>query len=717
MSSAHAVINHTKESHHSEQKAIQDTDGFIYQSVEEISPDFGQTPDDEDLSAVVSALLDKSRRLITTSTTSSSQGLGSISDSQSHNQSSSPPQTSSGPRKPRTEELPSVADDFIRNFLIRNGMDRALDCFNNEWYDLKTKGKLPGEESLAVPDVYAQNQRLEDTAALLRTELSQATEIAAKAQATWDRFRRERDFHRMHHKRVVHEKNKLVVDIKRLQNHYSKFEPMIEELKGKYELAMKEKMLLRLERDRLAARIDALETQLKQGGGGGRGGMRETMEGGVEGGQISGTGTRTMGGNGIPSASGVTIPGPPIHRSGIQAATASSRARVEERFATGPLPNIQAKALAAAAAETAAIAKATRIPDSKFPMEDPPNPYLGLAFDPARAASYKLTGTVKAHSASISSIAFHPSRHIFATTADDMLWRVWSVTSAQDAELLMNGEGHRAWLASCDFHPAGDRLATCSGDGIVKIWNLATASCSATFSEHLQTCWGVAFHHSGDFLASCSMDHSVKLWDVHTGRVRQSMRGHEDHVNAVVFQPFSANVATASGDKSVSMWDARSGQCVQTFFGHKNAVNSLCFSTRGDTIASCDADGAVKLWDVKMVREKASASLGMQPINSVAFDRSAQVLACACEDGVVRVFNCNADGLTSAISLRGHEDSAQSVAFDPTSQYLLSAGSDGTVRIWSEGVVKGAGLPNTDGMASPTQRGGNGAYGGPDGDD
>jgi WD40 repeat protein len=712
--SAHAVVDSSRHGGHLEHKAIQDTDGFIYQSVEEISPDFGDTPDEEDLSAVVSALLDKSRQLASSNISGGGGAGAGNSDSQT-----SPP---GGPRKPRTEELPSVADDFIRNFLIRNGMDRALDCFNNEWYDLKTKGKLPGEESLAVPDVYAQNQRLEDTAALLRTELSQATEIAAKAQATWDRFRRERDFHRMHHKRVVHEKNKLVVDIKRLQTHYSKFEPMIDELKVKYELAMKEKMLLRLERDRLAARIDALETQLKQGGGGGMGrGGADANEGG-----LAGVTTRTTTGGAAAApattTSGISIPGPPIHRSGIQAATASSRARVEERFASGPLPNIQAKALAAAAAETAALAKATRIPDSKFPVEDPPNPYLGLAFDPARASSYKLTGTVKAHGTSISSIAFHPSRHIFATTADDMLWRVWSVTSAQDAELLMNGEGHRAWLASCDFHPAGDRLATCSGDGIVKIWNLATASCSATFSEHLQTCWGVAFHHSGDFLASCSMDHSTKLWDVHTGRVRQSMRGHEDHVNAVVFQPFSANLATASGDKSVSMWDSRSGQCVQTFFGHKNAVNSLCFSTRGDTIASCDADGAVKLWDVKMVREKASASLGMQPVNSVAFDRSAQVLACACEDGVVRVFNCHADGLTSAISLRGHEDSAQSVAFDPTSQYLLSAGSDGTVRIWSEGVVKGAGLPttSTDGgaMSSPNNRGGaGGAYGGPDGDD
>ena len=27
--------------------------------------------------------------------------------------------------------------------------------------------------------------------------------IAERAQGTWDKFRKERDFHRMHHKRVV----------------------------------------------------------------------------------------------------------------------------------------------------------------------------------------------------------------------------------------------------------------------------------------------------------------------------------------------------------------------------------------------------------------------------------------------------------------------------------------------------------------------------------
>ena len=68
----------------------------------------------------------------------------------------------------------------------------------------------------------------------------------------------------MHHKRVVQEKNKLIVDLKRLKNHYSNFEPMLQMMRAKYETAMKEKMLMKLERDRLASRVGALEAQLRQ---------------------------------------------------------------------------------------------------------------------------------------------------------------------------------------------------------------------------------------------------------------------------------------------------------------------------------------------------------------------------------------------------------------------------------------------------------------------
>jgi hypothetical protein len=97
----------------------------------------------------------------------------------------------------------------------------------------------------------------------MQVSIDQMKQISDKAKSTWDKFRKERDFHKMHHKRVVQvptlcshcllppsaerplahshrqEKNKLVVDLKRLKNHYANYEPMLKMMRGKYETAMK----------------------------------------------------------------------------------------------------------------------------------------------------------------------------------------------------------------------------------------------------------------------------------------------------------------------------------------------------------------------------------------------------------------------------------------------------------------------------------------------
>ena len=59
----------------------------------------------------------------------------------------------------------------------------------------------------------------------------------------------------MHHQRVAQEKNKLISDIKRLKKHYEHYEPTLKQLQHKYEVVMKEKMLMKLERDRLSAQV------------------------------------------------------------------------------------------------------------------------------------------------------------------------------------------------------------------------------------------------------------------------------------------------------------------------------------------------------------------------------------------------------------------------------------------------------------------------------
>jgi len=77
------------------------------------------------------------------------------------------------------------------------------------------------------------------------------------------RLRKERDYHRMNHTRVAQEKNRLVADLRRLREHYACYEPALRTLTTKYQTAMKEKMLTKLERDRALGEVHGFKSALK----------------------------------------------------------------------------------------------------------------------------------------------------------------------------------------------------------------------------------------------------------------------------------------------------------------------------------------------------------------------------------------------------------------------------------------------------------------------
>lgn len=500
-----------------------------------------------------------------------------------------------------TQIRPSVVDDFTRNFLIKAGMKRTLECFNAEWYDLQSKGKLPAEISTPIPDIYLRNDELDQQARVLREQVDKMRQVASRAQATWDKFRKERDFHRMHHKRVVQEKNKLILDLKRVRNNIRSYEPLIEELKAKHQLALKEKMLTKLERDRLKARVKILEEQVES--------LQKPVEEAVS---------------------------------------------PKGRSATRP------------------VRKHAIFPPDGTVL----NPFDNLEFDSV-ADTLKTRKTTKAHLNSISAVAFHPKKPIFATASDDETWKLWTMP---DAELVMSGEGHTSWVSGLHFHPHGSHLVTSSGDCTLKIWEFQQARCTHTLVDHTQAVWGCEFHHGGDFVASCSMDHTVRIWDLIAGKCKQSLRGHVDSVNALVWQPFSNNVCSASGDKTVSVWDARSGLCVQTLYGHSNSCNDIAITKRGDMIISSDADGVVKAWDVRMVAELGSIETGNHPINKITLDRSGKRAFVACDDATIKILDMVKFGVIGEMT--GHDDAVQCVGLSPNDAYMVSGSSDSTFRIW-----------------------------------
>lgn len=516
---------------------------------------------------------------------------------------------------------PELVDDFIRNFLVRMGLSKTLELFETEWYELKAMGRWSGPPE-KVPDLYAANLALEEQLQDVRKELLDAKTVAGKASATWDKFRKERDFHRMHHKRVAQEKNRLISDLQRLKKHYSVYEPTIEELRHKYEAAMKEKMLVKLEKDRLAARSEALQAQVHA--------LEATQNG----------------------------PG------------------ADAESAAGPQ---QTQTYPGGLASTKLGKTSTRPMGATLPAGPRDNPMANMTFAPMDVKSANLQKTFKGHTMSVSNLALHPTKPIVVTASDDRSWKMWHLPRG---DLIMAGEGHKDWVAGISFHPKGTHLASGAGDSTVKLWSFEKQKCVATYSDHTQAVWGVAFHDSGNFVASCSLDHSVRLWDVTTGKCRQSLRGHVDSVNEVAWQPYSSSLLTASSDKTVSIWDARSGLCTQTFYGHHNSCSCATFNLTGLVIASTDADGVVKLWDVRMVAELLTIDSGEHPANKCSFDRSGEVLAVASENSKVMCYNSSSGA--ELMQLHGHDDAVQAVLFDHVNgEYMVTAASDCTFRLWS----------------------------------
>ena len=155
-------------------------------------------------------------------------------------------------------------DEFLRNFFIKFGMKRTMDSFQQEWFELKTKDELDLNKMPEIPKVYKENIELSNVLTALQKEVDEARIIAEKSRSTYDKLRKQRDFQKINHRRVQQEKSKLNNDIGKLRKKMDDYQGNFDQLSNKYEVAIKEKMLMKLEKDRLWAKVESLDANLNQ---------------------------------------------------------------------------------------------------------------------------------------------------------------------------------------------------------------------------------------------------------------------------------------------------------------------------------------------------------------------------------------------------------------------------------------------------------------------
>jgi len=305
------------------------------------------------------------------------------------------------------------------------------------------------------------------------------------------------------------------------------------------------------------------------------------------------------------------------------------------------------------------------------------NPYLDQEIEPRLKRSMVALKSFKGHMQAISKCKIHPKKPFLATASDDKTWKVWSLPKG---ELIMSGEGHTDWISDVSFHPRGTHLATSSGDCTIKIWDLMRVSCALTFKEHSQPVWSIDFHPQGDFLVAGAVDHCCRLYDLPYGKVRYNFRGHVDSVNMVRFSRFNNTFFSASTDKTISMWDIRTGLLTNTLYGHTAGINSIALSVDEYRIVSADTEGMVRCWDTRKWKHEGEINCGPHPGNSIDLDPSGKFGFLASEDNNIKILDF--DNFKVEGELRGHEDAVLGVVTDMINKEIVSCSADTTFRTW-----------------------------------
>jgi sperm-associated antigen 16 protein len=482
-----------------------------------------------------------------------------------------------------TQVRPSVVDDFIRNFLIKAGMKKSLDVFNAEWFELQSKGRVPPELSSNVPDIYLRNEELDQQARALREQVEMMRQVSSRAQSTWDKFRKERDYHRMNHRRVVQEKNKLIDDIRRMKNHMESYEPTIEELKKRYETTIKEKSIIKIERDRLKERVKALEEQVST--------LTEPKLDSPQKGKRSAT--RTVRKQAVFPADD-TVVNPFI---GIDFDPADASKYSIKTSYKGHLNSISACAF------------------------HPKKPIFATASDDEvwklwTLNSSELIMSGEGHKGWLSSLHFHPHGSHLATASGDGTVKVWEFAQARCSQTFTD---HTQAVWGCEFHFAGDFLASCSMDHTIRVWDLISGKCRQTLRGHVDSVNAICWQPFTSNLCSASGDKTVSVWDARTGLCVQTLYGHSNSCNHVAITNQGHTLVSCDADGVVKAWDIRMVSEIGSIDAGQYPINKLSLDRGGHRAIAASDDGTIKVLDLDNFNMTASLIGHDGPVQTVAY--------------------------------------------------------------------------------------------------
>uniref|UniRef100_A0A3B5ABX7 Sperm-associated antigen 16 protein-like n=1 Tax=Stegastes partitus TaxID=144197 RepID=A0A3B5ABX7_9TELE len=511
-------------------------------------------------------------------------------------------------RKPEPPEhqivpnIPESVDDFLRNFLRRLGLRRTLSSFEAEWYDSAQRHfseTLPTPESgvFFLPDALTHQQILRSELETVHKEAELLGREVLEARETLLRMQRERSFHQLQHRRVAEDKNKLIQDLKHLKKHLESYEPALRQLEDKHQAALRQKMLLSLQRDRVHNTSEEKPSPEKKAGS--------------------------------------SSDKPAVKKKHLKDSEFPASSRTVKHQETFPAEkNLRSFRLQNSI-------RAHELPIGCIDLH-PDQLILASVSDDRRWRLWRLEPgekmmlTGEGHSDWLSGCSFHPDGSKLATTSGDTTVRLWD-SSHGCCVLTLSGHSQPTW--SCSFHSSGHFLSSCSSDRTAKLWDLNSQRCRQTLRRHAAAVNSVRFLPSSNLLLTSSADKTVAMWDARLAVCTAIFSGHLHPCNHATSNMAADLVASCDSGGVVNLWDVRKPATpVAAVDAGPMAANQVVFSQSGRTLAVASGDGLVRLVEVESC-EVTSLDGHSDDVQSVVFDHKGATVMSAGSDGMIHVWS------------------------------------------------------------------------------
>lgn len=294
------------------------------------------------------------------------------------------------------------------------------------------------------------------------------------------------------------------------------------------------------------------------------------------------------------------------------------------------------------------------------------------------------------HPAPLISVAYHPTKPMMVTGADDGSLSIWDMETLTTSHMIFI-EDNEVW--DIDYHPSGDQFAVALADGSIAIY----ASDDGTVLGHIENAHegiitSVTYSLDGEQLVTTSYDSNVIVWQTDSLlsdtpefailHADDAETTHTDWILDTDFSPDGEQLAVITWDSVLQIWDMASGTLVfdplQLSATTANFSVSVAWSPDGQFILIGDVSGNIRFVDASTATlVDLILSRHTDHVREIAYSPDGTYFASVSHDGSIILWGARSGQLLTDAPIVVHSDHVNGVAFSPDGTQMITVGEDG----------------------------------------